>query len=91
MTRCPGLGRRRSEHHRTTDHGTTDHGARVVVRGAVHPGRYRVFKKLALAAAAAGALAALRRRSGGAAAKGEADLWHEATSGPQAVSRPTTG
>ncbi|SFP67446.1 hypothetical protein SAMN05660464_3872 [Geodermatophilus dictyosporus] len=49
-----------------------------------------MFKKLALAAAAAGALAALRRRSGSAAGKGEADLWHEATSGPQAVSRPTT-
>jgi hypothetical protein len=46
----------------------------------------RVLKKLALAAVAAGALAVVRRRSGG---KTEADLWHEATSGPGAVSKPT--
>ncbi|WP_199580294.1 DLW-39 family protein [Blastococcus sp. TBT05-19] len=45
-----------------------------------------MLKKLALAAIAAGALAAARRRSAG---KGEADLWHEATSGPGAVSTPT--
>jgi hypothetical protein len=47
----------------------------------------RVLKKLALAALTAGALAALRKRSGG---KAEADLWHEATRGPDAVSTPTT-
>ena len=46
-----------------------------------------MLKKLALAAAAAGALAVVRKRSSG---KAEADLWHEATNGPQAVSRPTT-
>ena len=46
----------------------------------------RVLKKLALAAAAAGALAAVRKRSTG---RHEADLWHEATSGPGAVSTPT--
>jgi hypothetical protein len=46
----------------------------------------RVLKKLALAAVAAGALAAVRKRSGG---KAEADLWHEATRGPDAVSTPT--
>jgi hypothetical protein len=46
----------------------------------------RVLKKLALAAVAAGALAAVRKRSGG---KAEADLWHEATRGPNAVSTPT--
>ena len=45
-----------------------------------------MLKKLVLAAAAAGALAAVRRRTAG---KGEADLWHEATSGPGAVSTPT--
>ena len=45
----------------------------------------RVLKKLALAALAAGALAALRKRAGG---KAESDLWHEATSGPGAVSTP---
>jgi hypothetical protein len=45
-----------------------------------------VLKKLALAAVAAGALAAVRKRSGG---KAEADLWHEATRGPDAVSTPT--
>jgi len=45
-----------------------------------------VLKKLALAAVAAGALAAVRRRAAG---KTEADLWHEATSGPGAVSNPT--
>jgi hypothetical protein len=47
-----------------------------------------MFKQLALAAVAAGAVAAVRRRSAGAG-KAEADLWHEATRGPQAVSRPT--
>ena len=47
----------------------------------------RVLKKLALAAVAAGALAAVRKRAGG---KAEADLWHEATRGPEAVSTPTT-
>ena len=46
----------------------------------------RVLRKLVFAAAAAGALAAVRRRSGGRA---EADLWAEATRGPQAVSTPT--
>jgi len=46
-----------------------------------------VLKKLALAAAAAGAVALVRKRSAG---KAEADLWHEATRGPQAVSTPTT-
>ena len=46
-----------------------------------------MLKKLALAALAAGAVAALRKRSGG---KAEADLWHEATKGPDAVSTPTT-
>ncbi|WP_167760631.1 DLW-39 family protein [Blastococcus sp. CT_GayMR16] len=46
-----------------------------------------MLKKLVLAAVAAGALAAVRKRAGG---KAEADLWHEATRGPQAVSTPTT-
>ena len=46
-----------------------------------------MLKKLALAAVAAGALAVARKRSGG---KAEADLWHEATRGPDAVSTPTT-
>ena len=45
-----------------------------------------MLKKLALAAAAAGALALVRKRSAGRA---EADLWAEATRGPQAVSTPT--
>jgi hypothetical protein len=45
-----------------------------------------VLKKLALVAAVAGAVAVVRRRSSGQA---EADLWREATSGPQAVSTPT--
>ena len=45
-----------------------------------------MLKKLALAAVAAGALAAVRKRAGG---KAEADLWHEATRGPNAVSTPT--
>ncbi len=45
-----------------------------------------MLKRLALAAVAAGALAAVRKRSSG---KAEADLWHEATKGPQAVSKPT--
>ena len=45
-----------------------------------------VLKKLVLAAVAAGALVAVRKRAGG---KAEADLWHEATRGPQAVSTPS--
>ena len=45
-----------------------------------------MLKKLALVAVAVGALAAVRKRSSG---KTEADLWREATSGPQAVSTPT--
>ncbi|SFL62737.1 DLW-39 family protein [Geodermatophilus ruber] len=45
-----------------------------------------MLKKLALAAAAVGALALVRKRSAGQA---EADLWHEATRGPDAVSTPT--
>ncbi|MGY1916885.1 DLW-39 family protein [Blastococcus sp. SYSU DS0973] len=45
-----------------------------------------MLKKLALLAAAAGAVTAVRKRSSG---KNEADLWHEATSGPEAVSTPT--
>ena len=45
-----------------------------------------MLKKLVLAAVAAGALVAVRKRSGG---KAEADLWHEATRGPEAVSTPT--
>ena len=49
-----------------------------------------MLKKLALAAVAAAGVAAVRRRAGGGAGKAEADLWHEATNGPQAVSRPTT-
>jgi hypothetical protein len=46
-----------------------------------------VLKKLVLAAVAAGALVAVRKRAGG---KAEADLWHEATRGPQGVSTPST-
>jgi hypothetical protein len=46
-----------------------------------------VLKKLAVVAVAAGAVAAVRKRNSG---KTEADLWHEATSGPGAVSTPTT-
>jgi hypothetical protein len=45
----------------------------------------RVLKKLALAAAVAGAVTAIRKRSAG---RSEADLWHEATRGPGAVSNP---
>jgi hypothetical protein len=45
-----------------------------------------VLKKLALAVVAAGALAAVRKRSSG---KAEADLWAEATRGPNSVSTPT--
>ena len=44
-----------------------------------------MLKKLAVAALAAGALAAIRKRS---AAKGDADLWAAATSGPGSVSTP---
>jgi hypothetical protein len=46
----------------------------------------RVLKKVALIAAVAGAVVAVRKRAGG---KAEADLWHEATRGPEAVSTPT--
>ncbi|WP_409329380.1 DLW-39 family protein [Trujillonella humicola] len=46
-----------------------------------------MIKRVALIAAAAAAVAAVRRRSAGRA---EADLWAEATSGPKAVSTPTT-
>jgi hypothetical protein len=45
-----------------------------------------VLKKLALAAVVAGAVTAVRKRRAG---RSEADLWHEATRGPQAVSTPT--
>ena len=45
-----------------------------------------MLKKLALVAVVAGAVVAARKRSGGRA---EADLWHEATRGPGAVSNPT--
>ncbi|WP_174278105.1 DLW-39 family protein [Goekera deserti] len=45
-----------------------------------------MLKKLALAALAAGALVAVRRKS---ATPGDADLWAEATRGPQSVSTPT--
>ena len=44
-----------------------------------------MLKKLAMAAIAAGAMAAVRKR---AATKGEADLWAQAPSGPDAVSTP---
>ena len=46
-----------------------------------------MIKRIALVAAAAAAVAAIRRRTAG---KTEAELWAEATSGPQAVSTPTT-
>ena len=46
----------------------------------------RVLKKLVLAAVAAGAVAAVRKRAGG---KAEAELWHEATGAPGAVSTPS--
>ena len=46
-----------------------------------------MIKRVALVAAAAAAVAALRKRSAG---RTEADLWSEATSGPQAVSTPTS-
>jgi hypothetical protein len=47
-----------------------------------------VLKQLAFAAIVAGAVTAVRkRRTNG---QGEADLWHEATRGPQAVSTPPT-
>jgi hypothetical protein len=47
-----------------------------------------VLKKLALAAVVAGAVSAVRKRRAGGS--GEADLWHEATRGPQSVSTPPT-
>ena len=46
-----------------------------------------MLKKLAFAAVVAGAVAAVRKRNAG---RTEADLWHEATRGPQAVSTPPT-
>ncbi|CCH85486.1 conserved protein of unknown function [Modestobacter italicus] len=46
-----------------------------------------MLKKLAMAALAASAVVAVRKRAAG---KGEADLWAEATSGPDAVSTPRT-
>jgi hypothetical protein len=46
-----------------------------------------VLKTLAVAALAAGAVVAVRKRTAG---KGEADLWAQATSGPDAVSTPRT-
>ncbi len=46
-----------------------------------------MLKKLAMAALAASAVVAVRKRTAG---KGEADLWAEATSGPDAVSTPRT-
>ena len=44
-----------------------------------------MLKKLAVAVLAAGAVVAVRKRTAG---KGEADLWAQATSGPDAVSTP---
>jgi hypothetical protein len=46
----------------------------------------RVLKQLAVAAVVAGAVAAVRKRTAG---RTDAELWHEATRGPQAVSNPT--
>lgn len=46
-----------------------------------------MLKSLAVVAVAAGALIAVRKR---AAAKGDQDLWAQATTGPQAVSTPPT-
>ena len=46
-----------------------------------------MLKKLAMAALAASVVVAVRKRTAG---KGEADLWAEATSGPDAVSTPRT-
>ena len=46
-----------------------------------------MLKKLAVAALAAGAVVAVRKRT---STKGEADLWAQATSGPDAVSTPRT-
>ena len=60
-------------------------GARIRPAAPMPEEVLRVLKKLALAAVAAGALVAVRKRAGG---KAEADLWHEATRGPQAVSTP---
>jgi hypothetical protein len=45
-----------------------------------------VLKQLAVAAVVAGAVAAVRKRTAG---RTDAELWHEATRGPQAVSNPT--
>ena len=44
-----------------------------------------MLKKLAVAALAAGVAVAVRKRT---ATRGEADLWAQATSGPDAVSTP---
>ena len=46
-----------------------------------------MLKKLAVAALAASAVVAVRKRT---AAKGDANLWAEATRGPGAVSTPPT-
>ncbi|WP_197028913.1 DLW-39 family protein [Blastococcus sp. URHD0036] len=46
-----------------------------------------MIKRIALVAAVAATAAVVRKRSAG---KNEADLWSEATTGPQAVSTPTT-
>ena len=46
-----------------------------------------MIKRLALVAAAAAAFVAVRKRSSG---RSEADLWSEATTGPQSVSTPTS-
>ena len=47
-----------------------------------------MLKKLALAAVLAGAVSAVRKRR--STGQGDADLWHEATRGPQGVSTPPT-
>ena len=44
-----------------------------------------MLKKLVLGALAAGTVVAVRKRT---STKGEADLWAQATSGPDAVSTP---
>ena len=46
-----------------------------------------MLKKLAMAALAVSAVVAVRKRT---AAKGDADLWAEATRGPRSVSTPPT-
>jgi len=64
--------------------GGDPHDRNDPVEGRARGGR-SVLKKLAVAALAAGAVLAVRKRS---AAKGDAGLWAEATSGPEAVSTP---